>query len=289
MIVAISGATGFIGRRLTEYLESKNMEVIALQRSDFNSDKLFEKIDGSDYVINLAGESIFQRWTKPCKRRILSSRVDTTRQIVESINRSKGHKILISTSAVGYYADDVVCDEYKYSQGRGFLAEVCRAWEAEALRCNNAHRTVITRFGVVLDSGGGALSKMVGSIKLGVAAVVGDGNQPFSWIALDDLLRAIEHLILNANCKGIYNLTAPMPTTNLAMTSELVSKRSSYITLRVPKFIFKMVMGESSALLTNGQYVLPARLVQDGFVFNYKTIQDYIHDISSEPHSAHEN
>ena len=280
MIVAISGATGFIGRRLTAYLESQNIKIIALERSDFGNENLFQKINGCDCVVNLAGESIFQRWTKSSKKRIMASRIDTTRQIVECINRSKGYKTLISTSAVGYYADQVACDEDEYTRGVGFLAQVCTIWEGEALACNNSHRTVITRFGIVLDEQGGALKKMVSSMRLGVAAVIGNGKQPFSWIALDDLIRAIEYLILNPDCKGIYNLTAPQPTTNLDITKHLASKLSTPITMHLPKLIFKIAMGESSILLTAGQYVLPKRLSQDGFKFKYESITEYIDHIT---------
>ena len=281
MVVAISGATGFIGRRLTSYLESKGINVVAHQREDYKSEALLNKIDRCDAVINLAGESIFKRWTNSSKKRILSSRIDTTRQIVECMNRSKDPKILISTSAVGYYAKHVTCDEYKYTKGSDFLAEVCSQWEAEALKCDAIHRTIITRFGIVLDKDGGALEKMLRPMKLGFASIIGDGKQAFSWIALDDLLRAIEYLILNTDCKGIYNLTAPQPTTNLELTQNLASKMNLSLTFSVPKFIFSMTMGKSSSLLVNGQYVLPTRLIQDGFQFHYKTIQKYIQLMSA--------
>ncbi len=276
MIVAISGASGFIGRKLTNYLESKHIDVVALKRADFGSDALSEKIDRCDCVINLAGESIFGRWTSSAKKRIVSSRIDTTRQIVECINRSKRPKVLISASAIGYYANDVVCDEYEYTQGSGFLAKVCREWEAEALKCDEMHRTVITRFAVVLDKDGGALERVLKSMKLGIATVIGDGKQAFSWIALDDLVRALEYLILNTECMGTYNLTAPQPTTNIEFTKTLASKKSIHITLPLPKFVFKIVLGESSSLLTEGQSVLPTRLIQSGFEFKYVDVQGCI-------------
>ena len=121
---------------------------------------------------------------------------------------------------------------------------------------------------------------MASSMRLGIAAVIGDGKQPFSWIALDDLLRAIEHLILNTYCKGVYNLTAPKPTTNINLTKHLASKLSTPITLHIPKLLFKIAMGKSSVLLTTGQYVLPKRLSQDGFKFKYESITDYIDHIT---------
>ena len=275
MTIAISGASGFIGRKLTNYLEHKNIDVIALKRDDFKNDSLFEKIDKCDCVINLAGENIFKRWTKSHKKRILSSRIDTTRKIVDCINRSKNPKTLVSTSAIGYYANNVACDEYEYKQGNDFLAEVCHKWEAEALRCNDTHRTIITRFAVVLDKDGGALEKILKSMKFGVATTIGNGKQSFSWIALDDLVLAIEYLILNTHSKGIYNLAAPKPTTNLEFTKTLASKKNLFITLPIPKFVFKIVMGESSSLITNGQYIIPSRLTQSGFKFKYKSIEDY--------------
>ena len=276
MIVAISGASGFVGRKLTNYLESKNIGVVALNRADFESNLLYEKINKCDCVVNLAGESIFRRWTNSYKKRILSSRIDTTRQIVECINRSNKPKIFISASAIGYYANDVICDEYEYTQGSDFLADVCRQWEEEALKCEGIHRTVITRFAVVLDKDGGALASLDKSMKFGFATIIGNGKQPFSWIALDDLVRAIEHIILNSDCTGIYNLTSLRPSTNLEFTKTLASTKSLLITFPVPKFVFKIAMGESSILLTEGQYVRPTRLTQRGFKFLHTDIHTYI-------------
>ena len=276
MIVAISGASGFIGRKLTEYLESRNINVISLTRDDFKSDALFDKIKRCDCVINLAGENIFKRWTKSHKESILSSRIDTTRQIVKCINRSESPKILISTSAIGYYANDVTCDEYDYTKGSDFLAEVCRRWELEAMKCNDMHRTVITRFAVVLDKDGGALEKVVKSMKFGFATVIGDGKQSFSWIALEDLVRAVEYLILNTECKGVYNLTAPQPTTNLGFIKTLAAKMNLSVTLPIPSFVFKLTMGESCSLLTEGHYILPISLIKIEFRFKYVSIQDYV-------------
>ncbi len=280
MIVAISGASGFIGRKLTNYLESKHIDVVALNREDFKSNSLFDKINRCDCVVNLAGENIFRRWTESYKKRILSSRIDTTRQIVECINRSDKPKVLISASAIGYYANDVVCDEYEYTQGQNFLAEVCRKWEAEAVKCNEIHRTVITRFAVVLDKTGGALEGLLKSTKFGFATIIGNGKQPFSWIALDDLVRAIEHLILNSDCTGSYNLTSQQPTTNLELAKTLASTKRLLITVPIPKFVFKIALGESSTLLTEGQYVLPTRLIQSRFKFLHTDIQNYIATLS---------
>ena len=276
MVVAISGASGFIGHKLTDYLKSKNISVVALSRDDFKGNSLFEKIDRCDCVINLAGENIFTRWTSSRKKRILTSRIDTTRKIVKCINRSRHAKTFISASAIGYYANNVVCDEYKYTKGRYFLAEVCRKWEAEATQCSGMHRTVITRFAVVLDKDGGALSRVLKSMKFGFATIIGDGKQPFSWIALDDLIRAIEYLILNRDCKGVFNLTAPKPTTNIEFTKAIAAKSRLSIAFPLPEFVFKIAMGESSSLLTNGQYILPTRLMQSGFKFKFAFIQDYI-------------
>ncbi len=276
MTIAISGASGFIGQKITNHLKSINIDVIALNRDDFNSYSLFNKIDRCDCVINLAGENIFKRWTNSHKKRILSSRIDTTRQIVDCINRSKHPKTLISTSAIGYYANDVICDEYEYTKGDDFLAEVCRKWESEAMKCNKMHRTVITRFAVVLDENGGALEKILKSMKFGFATIIGNGKQSFSWIALTDLVRAIEYLVTNTDCKGIYNLTAPLPTTNQEFTKTVAKKMRVSITLPIPKFVFKIAMGKSSSLLTNGQCILPNRLSQSGFTFNYTSIQSYI-------------
>ena len=145
--------------------------------------------------------------------------------------------------------------------------------EAEAIKCSEMDRTVITRFGIVLDKNGGALEEMIRFMKLGVATIVGDGKQSFSWVVLDDLVIVIEHLILNTDCEGPYNLTAPTPTTNLELTKDLASKINIHITFHIPKCIFKIEMGESSSLITSGQHVVPAKLIQSGFRF---TIQEYI-------------
>ena len=194
MNIAMSGATGFIGSHLTKAFEGRGWTVIPLRRNDFEGDEtlLVQKIEGADVVVNLAGATIAARWTEEYKKIICSSRIGITRRIVETMSRAgKKPGLFISTSAVGIYDTKGVYTEQDTHYAGDFLGRLAVDWERAALGAESAGvRTVIFRFGVVLGRNGGALKKMLVPFRLGLGGVIGDGTQPFSWVHIDDLVRA---------------------------------------------------------------------------------------------------
>ena len=200
MNIAMTGATGYIGKHLSSYLTEKGgHRVIPLGRSMFRegmSGLLIQTLAHCDVVINLAGAPINKRWTPEYKQELFNSRIVVTHRIVRALNAVKTKpKLMISASAVGYYPPEVEADEYTRTRGEGFLSDLCYAWEKEAKRCPEPTRLVITRFGVVLSPDGGAMQQMLRPLQATkVATAIGPGTQSFLWIALHDLCRAMEFL-----------------------------------------------------------------------------------------------
>lgn len=284
MNVAMSGATGFIGSHLTEAFEKKGWKVTPLRRDDFGVDdaQLLRKIESADVVVNLAGASIAARWTEEYKKVIYSSRIGVTKKIVEAIRRVKKPGLFISTSAVGIYSTKGSYTEEDAGYANDFLGKLAIDWEQEALRAGDAGiRTVIFRFGVVLGRGGGALEKMLIPFRLGLGGVIGDGTQPFSWVHIDDLTRAFFAAIEDKNFEGIYNLTAPNPTTNRGLAEVLGHALHMPAVMRVPAFVFRLQLGEGAKVLLEGQRVFPKRLLESGFTFRFAWIDKAVEDLVS--------
>jgi len=262
-VLGITGASGFIGKHLSEYLLNQGFIVLPLNRNFTSND-----LKKCDIIINLAGASINKRWSKSYKKEILNSRLDITRKITSYIKEHKNISLLINASAVGIYSSENKGrnDEYKYVYGNDFLANVCKEWENEALSINGITSVTIIRLGLVLSDKGGALPKMSLPAKFGVATVIGKGDQIISWIKLDDLLRAIKHIIEN-NLTGVVNMCSPNPIKNKNLTKEIAKKYNSLITIRIPSFFIKIIMGEASAVIVKGQYVISKKLIDSGFTF----------------------
>lgn len=284
MKVAISGASGFIGTYLTGIFIEKGYGVAPLYREIFNScdtaARLRETLSGCDVVINLAGSPINHRWSKAYKKVLYSSRIDTTRRIVEAINSlERKPALFISVSAVGYYPSEGCYDEYNSVRGEGFLAYLCETWEQESRKVSPEVRQVNTRFGVVLAARGGAFSRMTLPVKLGVATIIASGKQSFSWIALSDLGRAMEFIIQNPEISGVVNFVAPQQMTNREFTVETARRYHSLFTVRIPRLFFRMAMGESADFIVEGQCVKPAKLTGAGFVFEYDSISKVLKSV----------
>ena len=210
MNIAMTGATGYIGKHLSSYLTEKGgHRVIPLGRSMFRegmSGLLIQTLAHCDVVINLAGAPINKRWTPEYKQELFNSRIVVTHRIVRALNAVKTKpKLMISASAVGYYPPEVEADEYTRTRGEGFLSDLCYAWEKEAKRCPEPTRLVITRFGVVLSPDGGAMQQMLRPLQATkVATAIGPGTQSFPWIALHDLCRAMEFFIGHEETQGVF-------------------------------------------------------------------------------------
>ena len=240
--IAISGASGFVGSSLNKYFSNLNYKVISISRDVLNNqEKLNEVISSSDIIINLAGANIINRWSESYKKLLYSSRIDTTSKIVNTINTiTNKPKLLISTSAVGIYDNKSTYDE-KGNYSNDFLSNLCQDWEKEALKAKNESTKVsIFRFGIIMGKDGGALQKMITPFKLGVGGVIGSGNQAFSFIHIEDLLNAYKFVIEN-EYEEVFNLTAPVPTTNKGLTKALGKTLNRPTLFPVPEFVLNHI------------------------------------------------
>lgn len=279
--LAISGAGGFVGSNLKEFFSNLGFSVIGIKRDELKDlEKLTKIVNESEFVINLAGANIINRWTDSYKKLLYSSRIDTTQALVQAMKKAENKpKLFISTSAVGIYKNSACYDEENFEYADDFLANLCKDWENEALKAKDLGiRTAIFRFGIVLGDGG-ALSKMITPFKLGVGGNIGDGKQYFSFIHIHDLLNAYKFIYENIDSNGIYNLTAPIPTTNEGLTKSLgkVLHRPTFFS--VPIFALNLIFSEGAKVLAEGQCVKPKRLTESGFKFKYLSIEKSIENI----------
>ena len=278
--IAITGSSGFVGTNLKRYFTDLGYEVLPIARGDLsNQQRLQEIINQSDIVINLAGANIINRWSESYKKLLYSSRIDTTKAIVEAINTVENKPSqLISTSAVGIYDNKQTYDENGVHTS-DFLGKLAEDWEEEALKAKSESTKVsIFRFGIVLGKDGGALEKMITPFKLGLGGVIGSGKQAFSFIHVEDLLNAYKFVIEN-NHEDVFNLTAPTPTTNRGLTLALGKTLKRPTILPVPEFVLNIIFSEGAKVLTDGQSAIPKNLMDLGFEFKYKTINETIDNL----------
>ena len=304
MKIAITGATGFVGSRLVERLISQGHKLVVLSRSVQRAQKVFpatafknleivgytstvsgdwqNKINACDAVVNLAGEPIAEgRWTPERKEIILNSRKLGTQKIVEAIgNADSKPRVLVNASAIGYYgtSQTATFDETS-SAGNDFLAQVTTEWESEAGKVKDLGvRLVVLRFGIVLGMGG-ALGKMITPFKLFAGGPLGDGQQWFSWIHVDDVVGLILQALNNSQMEGIYNATAPEPVrmSQFCDTMGKVMNRPSW--LPVPGFALEALLGEAATVVLQGQQVLPKRTLESGFEYKYPKLQPALEGI----------
>lgn len=301
MRVLITGATGFIGRALVMRLLRDGHHVTAWVRSKASArSKLGAEVelvgpeDGpsgalnvlaakADGIINLAGEPIFgPRWSDARKKALIASRVETTKTIVEGIARATARpKVLVSTSAVGFYGDggDTILDETS-PPGRDFLADLCVAWEAEAVRArDHGVRVAIVRVGIVLGAGGGALEKMLPPFKMGAGGPMGSGRQWFPWIHLEDVVELFARALTDERMTGVFNGTAPKPVTNRELATALGQALRRPAFMPVPSFALKLALGEAAEALLGGQRALPRAVEALGHTFRFATIEAALADI----------
>lgn len=281
--IAISGASGMVGSALIQEAAKRNIEVVKLQRSDYDLEyrsQLATSMEGCDAVINLAGYNIGCRWSKKNMDLIYNSRIDTTRAIVNAIS-SMHHKpkAFFSTSAVGFYPDHGIYTESTTTSGKSFLAKVCVDWETEASRISEDVRCIIGRFGIVLSPKDGALSRMKIPFKYYLGGKIGKGNQYISWIHIDDLVNAIFFCIENENIEGIVNITSPTVTTNkefMHILGEVLDKPSIVTT---PSFLFRLLLKDGAQILTNGQGAIPEKLNDFGYLFQHPELKAALTDL----------
>jgi uncharacterized protein len=293
MKIILAGATGFIGGALVKRLLQEQHALTLLTRNPsryrghygtqvtllawdaHTQGEWAAAFNGADAVINLAGESMAaRRWTRAQKHRLVQSRLQSTRALVEAIAQSaQGPQTLINVSAVGYYGNVPTGDVTEQSaQGHDFLAETCVEWEQEALRAHGV-RVVLPRIGVVLGPGGGALEKMLPPFRLFAGGPIGTGQQWMPWVHRDDVVNIMLHMLHNTTMHGPCNVTAPTPVTmyEFCATLSRVLRRPSW--LPVPGIVLKVLLGEMAEMLLGGQRAMPQALQEQGYTFQYATLE----------------
>ena len=302
MKIFLTGATGFIGSNLVKKLLSDKHEVVCYVRNIENARKvlgpnpeliqttafdnhLIATLERCDVVINLAGESIVKRWTKKSKIKIYDSRVSLTNKIVKLITRCKTPpKVLISSSAVGYYGSHGDYEIYENSQrGTNYLSFLCSEWEKVAYPFDESGnfldtRVVILRTGVVLGNGG-ALKKMLLPFKLGIGGILGNGKQWMPWIHLSDMIKIIIFSINNKEVCGPINCVSPNPVTNKKFTKDMGSVLKRPTIFPVPGFVLRLIFGESSCILLDSQRVVPKQLINNKFSWKFANIKSALKDL----------
>jgi uncharacterized protein (TIGR01777 family) len=284
MKCVVSGGTGFIGRRVLDRFRAAGHSVDTWSRKSlatFHWDPLagqpsLESLNGMDVVLHLAGETVAQRWNPAVKQRIADSRILGTRRLVDAIAKTpEKPKVLVAASAIGIYGDrgDEVLTESS-QPGRGFLAEVCQSWEAEAERAARLGlRVVHLRIGFVLGKDGGALSQMLPIFRLGLGGRLGSGKQWMPWIHVDDVAELFLHAA-TSEISGIWNATAPTPVTNAAFTGALAKAIHRPAIFPVPPVALKLMFGELGQHMLDSARVVPEAAVKANFRFRYPEINE---------------
>lgn len=294
--ILMTGGTGFVGSYLrAELLKQGNYLTIVTRSPEaykseqaknqkfITLDEVSDVMESIDVVINLAGENLFgQRWTESVKKKIYDSRISITRALVDAVRASnKRPDVFISASGINYYepaGDDVITEDSKAADD--FLAKVCKDWENEAKKARDLGvRVVISRFGIVLELGGGVIEKMKLPFSLFVGGSIGPGTQYLSWIHMKDLCNAIVFAIENEEINAVFNATAPEPVTMNEFASAMGSVMNRPSLFRVPEFVLDIALGEAATPVVSSLNVQPKVLQKAGFEFEYEDVETALGDI----------
>ncbi len=302
MKILITGGTGFVGQRLVKKLYQSGHEAVITTRNaqrarakedtqahfvewDYkNEDFPSGALEGIDGIINLMGENISnKRWSDSQKKKIYDSRVLATKKLVEACETTLSEPLdfFISGSAIGIYpanTDETLVETSPTASG--FLPDVCKDWEAEALKITKTKRTVICRTGVVLGPESGALSKLLPLFKLGAGGPIGSGKMVMSWIHVEDLVKALITFSEGEKFQGIYNLVAPNPVPNKEFTKALAKAVHRPAIFPAPPFMLKLVFGEMSSIILDSQTIIPQKLNEEGFQFDHPEIYEALQDLT---------
>lgn len=299
MKVLISGGTGLIGSALIQSIHENKDQVALISRTPekvdpklnpipWDLEKIIQEIETTDVVINLAGASIAgssllsMRWTKRRKMLIKSSRIQAGEIIRKAIQRST-HKpeVLIQASAIGYYGNhgEEPADE-STPHGYDFLADICRDWEDSTSVVEELGvRRIINRMGLVLSRDGGLLPLLSLPFKFFLGGPLGNGQQPMSWIHIDDVVRSYQHVLNDRSMQGIYNLTAPLPVNNKTFSTSLGKALNRPSWLPIAAGAAKLALGKLSTLALDGREVLPQRLLESGYEFQFRNIDSALNNL----------
>jgi uncharacterized protein len=297
MKIAITGGTGLVGKALSRKMINSGHEVFILTRNNASSNSSLNpkyvswlnegdqpefELEGIDAIVNLAGATINSRWTDDYKRKILDSRLQATSEVKGIIKKLiKKPEVLVNASAVGFYGTSLT-EEFteQAPAGNDFLAETVEKWEGAASQAEDLGvRVVLCRFGVILDKHGGALPRMVLPYKLFGGGKIGSGKQWLSWIHIQDAVSGIMFAIDNKDLKGPVNFSAPSPVTMDQFGKTLASVLQKPHWMPVPSFMLKMLLGEMSILVLEGQQVRPEKLLSAGYVFRFQNLKEALKDI----------
>lgn len=296
--ILVSGSSGLVGSALVAGLKGAGARIARLARPSTVRGTSDEEripwsppqpispdaVSGFDAVIHLAGENIASRWTASKKTRLRESRIPTTSNLARSLAQAKAKpQIFLSASAIGYYGnrgDEVLTEES--NPGTGFIADLAREWEQASFPAADAGiRTVQMRVGLVMARSGGALHKMLPAFKLGIGGKLGEGSQWMSWIDIQDVIGAVQHILRSDLMQGPVNLVAPRPVTNSEFAKTLGSVLSRPTVFAVPAFAARLAFGEmADELLLASQRVEPTKLISSGYPFRFPTLKQSLQSLN---------
>lgn len=296
MKVAITGGTGFVGKHLVKYYIEQKASIILISRTKQKSghplirtmtwaeiEANMMPLEGVDAIVNLAGESINQRWTEETKKRILSSRLEAVERVSSVIEKLEKKPVLVNASGISIYgtSETETFTEESELQVNDFLSNVVDQWEMAAEHIPDT-RVVLLRFGIVLGKDGGAFPKMAMPFKLGLGGRVGSGRQMLSWIHVKDICRLIDFCIQQEDLEGPVNATAPQPVTNDEFGRKLAAALRKPYLFPVPAFMLRLMFGELASLLLEGQRVFPKVAIDRGFDFQYPVLELALKDLTGK-------
>ena len=282
MKIGIAGYRGFIGEAVIQHFTDAEFILIDRQEVYRRDETLKNRLEDVDVIMNFAGSPVLKRWNKKNRRSIETSRVKFTNCLIDIVNAlNKKPHMLINVSAIGIYEYGNYHDELHFTEGKGYLPALVRDWEGTLEHIDRSVEMVIVRLGLVCGNSGGALPTLTRMTKLGLGAVIGSGKQVYSFIHIKDVCGAIRYIVKERK-KGIFNLTAPEPVTNKKFVRELGKSMNRPVFLRIPAFIFRLLYGEAADILIKGHTVIPQRLINEGYPFKFKNIEQVFRDLMRE-------
>lgn len=286
MKITITGASGYLGKIITNELKNKGHEVSPISRELLYgpAENLAGKLKNTDILINLAGAPVLQRWTAKNKKEIYNSRIKTSQNIARAFQilfpKERPSKV-ISASAIGIYSAGKTHSEESLDFDNGFLGEVVKDWEQSWNRLPEEVQLTLFRIAVVLGKQSATIQKLLLPFKLGIGGKTGSGKQPFPFVHETDVARAFLWATENKKAVGVFNLAAPQEITNSGFTRTLAKKLRRPAFIPVPPLALRILFGKAASMLTQSPAVVPHKLLETGFEFKYSTIDDSLDEILS--------
>ena len=283
MKIYISGASGFIGKALIRSLSEQGHTVSAIPRKLFSSlpEELASFIQDAEVLINLSGAPVVGKWTKRYKKELYDSRIGITQKLYTAFEKN-GHfpKYVLTASAVGIYDEHFVQTEKNHQYANGFLADLVKDWESEAMKFSLNSNAYIMRLGTVLGKEG-ALKKLLPPFKMGVGTIIGRGKQFMPWIHIHDVVNFVNWILNTEQSTGVYNLVAPERVSNAKFSRKLGKVLHRPVFMRMPGFVLKLIFGKGAQVLLKGQEVIPEKLLNKGFEFKFPKLEEALREVTS--------